>query len=151
MLIGRPSGALRPEINLPQKDGIAAPITKAHNSRDMRLAVTSVSLSPRLLDDSYRFLPSKVSSGLEFRSSSRERKEGRKGRWRRSGFFCWPSNFEGTVLSLFNARFLELGPRDNATWYSRGRSKSGARAGIPVERAKHRSLLPSVSLHEPCV
>lgn len=78
MLIGRPSGALRPEINLPQKDGIAAPITKAHNSRDMRLAVTSVSLSPRLLDDSYRFLPSKVSSGLEFRSSSRERKEGRK-------------------------------------------------------------------------
>lgn len=41
--------------------------------------------------------------------------------------------------------------RDNATWYSRGRSKSGARAGIPVERAKHRSLLPSVSLHEPCV
>lgn len=79
------------------------------------------------------------------------RKEGRKGRWRRSGFFCWPSNFEGTVLSLFNARFLELGPRDNATWYSRGRSKSGARAGIPVERAKHRSLLPSVSLHEPCV
>lgn len=24
------------EINLPQKDGIAAPITKAHNSRDMR-------------------------------------------------------------------------------------------------------------------
>lgn len=55
---------------------------------------------------------------IEFSRKALGKKEGRKERKdgdergsKRSGF-CWPSNFEGTVLSLFNTRFLELGPRD---------------------------------------
>ena len=34
----------------------------------------------------------------------------------------------------------------HATWYSAGRSKSGARAGIPLERARHQPLPPCPSL-----
>ena len=34
----------------------------------------------------------------------------------------------------------------HATWYSAGRSKSGARAGIPLERARHQPLPPCHSL-----